>query len=483
MPTTGCTTARAALALAAFLAASRLLGQGVPLPPIGTAAPASFAGPVPVKPEAPLPPPRAEPPPAAYDLAGLTAMTLQANPRLAQAAHAVDAAAGRAVQAGLYPNPVASFTGDELGDRTGPPGILTAAVSQEIVTAGKLRLAREAALREADQATLALLAARYSRLGAVRQAYYEALALQRRAGILDDVLRLAEESLGVSEKLLKAGQASRLDLVQLEVERERFRAEREATRREIPAAFRRLAAAVGVPALPEGRLAGSIDEAAPPYDLEAARVFVGQSHPDVLSARKGVDRAQALLARAAAEPVPNVTVQAGFTRQSQNRSSDWMLGVSLPVPVWNRNQGGILAAKAQVGEAIQAVGRAENEVVERVAQAFGTYASARRRAELYRTSLLPRARESYELSLKGYKAGSFDYLRVLEAQRAYSQAELEAVRSSGEAWRAAGEISGLLLEEHWPEKPPPAPPAPPVPPGPRIEFVPGPWPGHGGRHR
>ncbi len=459
-------------ALLAALAATAAAAQGVPLPPIGTAAPASFAAPPPARPVTPpLPHPT---PPAAYDLAGLTEMTLQANPRLAQAAHAVDAAAGRALQAGFKPNPVFSFTADELADRTGPAGILTAAVSQEVVTAGKLRLAREAGLREVDQATLALLSARYSRLGAVRQAYYETLALQRRAGILDDVLRLAEESLGVSERLLKAGQASRLDIVQLEVERERFRAEREATRREIPAAFRRLAAAVGVTGLPEGPLAGSLEQAMPFYDLEAARVFVGQAHPDVLAARKGVDRAQALLARAAAEPVPNVTVQAGFTRQSQNRSNDFMVGFSLPIPVWNRNQGGILAAQGQLGEAIHAVGRAENEAVERLAQAFGTYASALRRATLYREAILPRARESYELSLKGYRAGTFDYLRVLEAQRAYSQAELEAVRSSGEAWRAAGELSGLLLEDHWPT--PPAPPAPlHAPAGPHIEIIPGPW--------
>ncbi|MBY0231678.1 MAG: TolC family protein [Gemmataceae bacterium] len=461
-----------------LLAAPAALSQGAPLPPIGTATPAAFAAPPARKGEEALPPPMAEPP-VAYDLAGLTETTLRANPRLAQAAYAIDVAAGRALQAGLKPNPVLSFTADELGDRAGPGGILTAAVSQEIVTAGKLQLAREAALREADQATLSLLSTRYSRLGAVRSAYYEALALQRRAQVLDEVLRLAVESLRLSERLLKAGQASELDLVQLQVEYERLRAEREAVLREIPAAFRRLAAAVGVTGLPEGRLGGSIDVATPAYDLEAARVFVGQSHPDVLSARKGVDRAQALLARAIVEPVPNVTVQAGYVRQNQNRSTDWMVGLSLPVPVWNRNQGGILAAKAQVGESIQAVGRAENEVVERLATAYGTYASARRRAELYRSSLLPRARKSYELAAKGYRAGNFDYLRVLEAQRAYSQAELEAVRSSGEAWRSAAELSGLLLEDFWPEKPP-MPPGPlPAPCGPTIEIIPAPRPAPG----
>lgn len=376
---------------------------------------------------------------------------LQRNPRLTQATFAIDTAAGRAVQAGLYPNPVLSVVAEELGDRTGRAGIITAPqVSQEIVTGGKLGLSRAAAEREIDQAALNLVSLRFARLGAVRQAYYEVLALEKRWDILDRLLRLAEQSIQTSEKLVKAGQATRLDIVQLEVERERFRAEKESTLREIPAAFRRLAAAVGVSDLPQLPLAGSLDVPPPIYDLDQAREFVSRAHPDVLSAKKGVLRARLLVERARAEPIPDVTVLAAFRRQNETRSNDFNVGFSLPVPVWNKNQGNIAAAQAQLGEAVEQVGRVENELVERLAHYFGTYASARRRAELYRDSILPRARESYRLSLKAYQSGTFDYLRVLEAQRSYSQADLEAVRSLGEAWRAAAEVSGLLLEERWP---------------------------------
>jgi cobalt-zinc-cadmium efflux system outer membrane protein len=87
-------------------------------------------------------------------LTDLIRLTLDRNPRLSQAAFAIDAARGRAVQAGLYPNPTVRVSDEELGDRTGPGGILTApAMSQEIVTGNKLGLSRAAALREVDQAT------------------------------------------------------------------------------------------------------------------------------------------------------------------------------------------------------------------------------------------------------------------------------------------------------------------------------------------
>lgn len=142
---------------------------------------------------------------------------------------------------------------------------------------------------------------------------------------------------------------------------------------------------------------------------------------------------------------------AGYVRQNQNRSDDWTIGVSVPIPVWNRNQGNIMAAQAQLAEAIQEVGRVENDLVERLATAFRDYAAAQLRAERYHSAILPRARETYGLSLKAYQGGQFEYLRVLEAQRSVAQANLEYVRAPGDAWRAACVISGLLLEEHWPE--------------------------------
>ncbi|MBA4192780.1 MAG: hypothetical protein C0467_32855, partial [Planctomycetaceae bacterium] len=116
----------------------------------------------------------------------------------------------------------------------------------------------------------------------------------------------------------------------------------------------------------------------------------------------------------------------------------------------NRNQGNIRAAKAELGMAIQSVGRVENELVGRVAAAFQTYAAARQRAELYRVEILPRATETYDLSMKAFKGGQFEYLRVIQAQRAVAEAKLELNKSLGDAWRSAAELSGLLLEDSWP---------------------------------
>ncbi|CAN5458248.1 TolC family protein [soil metagenome] len=397
----------------------------------------------------------------AVGLPELIGMTVERNPRLAQVAWATETARGRAIQAGLYPNPTLSVTGDELGDRTGPGGIWTAPYfQQEIVTGNKLGLSKAAALKEVDQATLTVVSERYRIFTDVRQNFFEVVTLQRRAEILGELIGLAEKSVENANKLLKAKEGSELDVVQLEVDLERYRADLEATNKTLPAAFRRLAASVGVNDLPYTAVVGDLDTPLPDYDLERIRVYVLGIHPELRSAQVGVERAQLVLKRATVEPIPNVTIGSGYVRQNQNQSNDWVIAASIPVPLWNKNQGNIFAAKAQVGEAVSEVGRVENDLVSRLSGSFGTYATARKRAEKYKATILPKAEQSYQLSLKAYQGGQFEYLRVLQAQRAVAEARLEYLRSLGEMWRAASEIAGLMLEDQWPLASAPVAPAP-----------------------
>ena len=422
--------------------------------PDGTVQRASFQTPAP-----PGEPARPNPvPPGPVTMDDFVRLAVERNPRLARANLAIEAARGKHLQAGLYPNPELAASWDEIGDRTGN-GIITAPkVTQTIVTGKKLTLAQAVAAREVDQATLELIAERFAVVGSVRAVFYEALALQRRAEILAELVKLADEAVANGKALLAAQQLARLDLIQLEVERERFRAELQAVRRELPGAYRRLAAVTGNHALIPASVTGTFD-GLPDYDPDAVREAVLAYHPQARSARVGVEKAQAAVRRAEVEPIPNVTAYAGFIRQNENKSNDAAFGLSMPVPLWNRNQGNIRAAKAELGMAIQAVGQTENELAARVAAAFQTYAAARERAGVYQKELIPRAEETYKLSLAAFKGGQFEYLRVVQAQRAVAEARLETNKSLGEAWRAAAELSGLLLEEWWPGSPP-APPGP-----------------------
>jgi cobalt-zinc-cadmium efflux system outer membrane protein len=146
--------------------------------------------------------------------------------------------------------------------------------------------------------------------------------------------------------------------------------------------------------------------------------------------------------------VPNVTVEGGYVRQNENRSNDFRVGVSLPVPVWNRNQGNVQAALAEVGSAAKEVDRVEADLTERVATAYRDYAAARRRAERL-AGVRAKAEEAFRL-IASEKNFNFTTVQRLVAQQAVIQATLDQARALGDAWRAASTLSGLTLEEPWP---------------------------------
>jgi cobalt-zinc-cadmium efflux system outer membrane protein len=407
---------------------------------------ASFLTPaLPKRDEAPLP----DGPLGVDDLVRLA---VERNPRIARATLAVDAAQGRYVQAGLYPNPDLGFQWEEIGDKQGVGIITVPRVTQTIVTGRKLSLAQVVVAREVDQATLDVLTERYAVVGSVRATFYEVFALQQRFDILNELVRLASQAVDQGKDLFAKERIARLDLVQLELELERFRAEAEAVERELPAAFRKLAAVTGDPRLPSRRLAAPFDSP-PLYDLDTVRDAVLEFHPEARSARVAVTRAEAAVRSAEVQPIPNVSVSAGFIRQFENKSYDAGFGLSAPIPTWNRNQGNIRAARAELGMAVQHVGQVENALTDRLAVAFRTYAAARQRAEQYRREIIPRAEDTNQMSLSAFKGGQFEYLRVIQSQRVVAEARLERNKSLGEAWKAAGEISGMLLEEVWPIKP------------------------------
>lgn len=398
--------------------------------------------------DAPLEPPLIAGPLALSDL---TELTFARHPRLAQVTWAVESARGKALQAGLYPNPTVNLTADELNDKQGRGGILGVPyVTQEFVTAGKLQLGRAAANKDVDAATLTVISERYRVLTEMRQAYFDALAVERRAEVLAALVKLSDKAVETAMKLEVAKVVAHIDVVQLEVDRERYRADLEAAERTVPAARRKLAAAVGVADLPARPLVGDMDRSPPGYDLAKLNDYMLEVNPQVRSASVGVEHAGLLLRRAEADAIPNVTGGIGYTYQGQNKSHDWAIGLTVPAPLWNRNQGNIRAAKAQFGEAVAEVDRVRVELSGKLATAYTTYAGALARVERYRATLIPKTRESYLLAEQAYKAGQFDYLKLVVTQRAVAEANLELIRSEADTWRAAAEIAGLILEDEWP---------------------------------
>jgi cobalt-zinc-cadmium efflux system outer membrane protein len=398
-------------------------------------------------------------------LPNLVQLALQQNPLLQQAGFDLAAAQGKAIQAGLYPNPVLSGVFDEMGDVQADSGIVTLPMfTQEIVTAGKLKLDRAAAARQTDITQFGLARERIQLITEVRKQYFKVLALQRRLEVLEELVKLAFESVKTAEKLLEAKQIAELDLLQFRVEYNRLAAKLDAAQRERLAAWRQLAATVGSPLLPLSPLAGSLEVPLPEPDFDATRALVLERRPEVQAAQVEIVRAELLVKRAEVQKIPNVTVGAGYVRQNQNKSDDWVVQFSLPIPIFDRNQGNVQAARAQLARAIQEVRRVELDLSEKLALAFGQYTAGLQQAERYREGVLKDAEKAYKLSLVAFKGGQFEYLRVISSQQAFAQAKVEYIEFLAQVWQGASEIAGLVTDEDWPVCHVGAPVAPALPP-------------------
>ena len=382
-----------------------------------------------------------------YDLRRLVDLGQENEPGLRAALNAVEAARGRARQAGLRPNPTIAFETPQLAGRDSQ--YLTM-LSQEIVTAGKLRLDRAAACREVRQAELAFVRRRFDLLTKIRSGFYSTLAAHRRVEIFEKLVGLLSQSQETATRRFDGGEGSKTDVLLLDVELERAKVGRENARTRFVALREQLAATLGLPDLDIPRVSGDLEAEAADFEFEAIRRDTVAQNSRLQSARVEIQRRQILLRRALAEPVPNITIGAGYQYSVTPLNNQAVIGIALPIPTWNRNQGGIRAARAEVGRSIESLGQLENDLVGRLALALGQYRVARRSVDRYRTSIVPKAEESQRLTQQAYTQGQFDFLRLLRAQQLLVRVDLEYVEAQSARWKAAATIAGLLQVEQFP---------------------------------
>jgi cobalt-zinc-cadmium efflux system outer membrane protein len=384
-------------------------------------------------------------------------MALQGNPTLAQAAANVEAARGRALQSGLYPNPTVGYVADRIGAAGSAGELQGAFIDQTIVTAGKLRLNRAKFAQEVSQTEALALAQQYRVLNGVRVRFYQLLAMQRLLDVRAGLDKVAEDAVTTTEELVNVGAANKSDLLQARIEARQERVALENARTLYLAAWQQLTAFVGNPCLPVARLQGNLEAVAVVPDCDTTLAHLLEASPELQVARAQVTRNQLALKREQVEPIPNVQVQVsnGYDFETRNNVTSVQVGVRLPL--WDKNQGNIGAARAQFAYAQAELGRVELSLRQRLARAYARYRTARAVVDSYRQHNLPEAKEAYELYLDSFRKRRAAWPQVLVAQRTYFQISVDYVQALEQLRRAEVAILGLLLVDGLDE--PPGPPS------------------------
>ena len=410
----------------------------------------------PQPPVLPTPEPETVPPGEAekmLSLADLEQMALASNPSVARASALVGAARGNWIQVGLPPNPSIGYDGQQLGSggRAEQQGVL---FSQEFVRGGKLRLNRAIADRELALAQQELAAQQQRVLTDVRIAFYQVLLAQRAIDLTENLLGISAKGVETVETLFRAKEANRADVLQAQLEVENARILARNARNRHTAAWQGLTAVAGDPKLPPQPLAGDAFAAPLDIDFQETLQYIQTASPEVAAAAMEIDRARAALDRARVEPVPNVSVQ-GLVNVIDNGIGgrpDAGITVSVPIPLFNRNQGAILQSQHQFAAAERALQQLELGIQNRLAAAYERYTNARYQVERYRTAILPAASESLDLMRKTYEAGETNYVSFLVAQRTYFQTNINYLEAIQALRIAEAEIEGLLLSNSLQER-------------------------------
>jgi cobalt-zinc-cadmium efflux system outer membrane protein len=385
--------------------------------------------------------------PAVLGLAELEQLAFQRNPTLVQAAANVDVAKGRQLQSGLYPNPTVGYSGEQIGLRgKAAPGEQQGMfIDQTIVTAGKLRLNRARDAQEMAQAEFQVQAQQFRVVNGVRTRFYQLLAMQRLLGVRAELLQVAEDAVTTTEELVNVGAANRADLLQARIEARQEKVAQENSRTLYEAVWKQLAAFVGEPCLPPVRLQGNLEDATKLPDFEITLAHLLEASPEVQIARSDVARGQFALKREQVEPIPNINVRVSTGYDFESRTETTSVQIGARLPLFDKNEGNIRAARADLMRAQAETARVELSLRQRLARQYARYKTALATVESYRKGNLPDAKEAYELYLESFRKRRAAWPQVLVAQRTYFQISVDYVEALNDLHRAEVAILGLLL--------------------------------------
>ncbi|MGH8564038.1 MAG: TolC family protein [Gammaproteobacteria bacterium] len=376
------------------------------------------------------------------------ALALSGNPGLTAFAREIRARAGNVRQAGLLPNPVLGAASSNLGnavlrDFDGPA--TTVSLSQLVLLGGKRARAIEAATLDQRRAAWDHEVKRLDVITQTAQAFIEVLRTQEGVTLAADLMDLAERVVTAVAARVQAGKVSPVEETRARVILASVQVERTRALRELEAARARLAASWGSIAPRFKSALGKLGRVSPIPTLRALEERLEQN-PDLARWATEVAERQASVALEKSRAVPDLTVSLGVTEFHDTGDSAVIAGLSIPLPVFNRNEGSIQAAEERLTKALDERRAAGVGVHTALNAAYQRLAAAHTEVETLKQEILPGAQSAFEAANEGYRLGKFGFLDVLDAQRTLFGAKGQYLRALSEYHKAVADMVRLIGE-------------------------------------
>lgn len=367
-----------------------------------------------------------------------------AHPELTAVRHDLLAEDGTVQQAGLLPNPSLSL---ERVDTRRDTRETTIQLSQPLELGGK-RAARVQAAQRGREGVAALLAQRRAEVRAeTAAAWFAVLAAQEQLRLAQQASDLALRAATATGRRVVAGKVSPVEETRAQVAASTVKLDLIKAHSTLVTSRAKLAALWSNPAPRFEKVAGEIGMLAELPSLETQRALLAQA-PTMQVARAELEHRQALARVELSRRTPDVALNIGSKRSEELGRTQAVFGVSVPLPLFDRNQGAVLATARQVDKARDGVAAASSRLEAELVAAREEYSSARAQAMALQSEILPRALSAYEAASTGFEYGKFGFLDVLDAQRTLLQAQSHYLTTLADAHRAQAAISRILGAEH-----------------------------------
>lgn len=389
----------------------------------------------------------------------LVRRALTSNGELAAIRIDIERARARLRQAGLRPNPTLDFE-QTSGRFTGASGEseISVGLAVPLELGGKRRSRIQLAQAELEAAEAEVADRERRLINEVRTLYVEALASLRELETLEELLDLDLQTTRFVQARVNEGETAPIELNQLQVEVDRLRSRRALVEGRLQASLLRLRSITGIQPAEVLRLREDISNPSLPLpvtSVESAIEVALRTRPDLRFARLNEEVAQAGLRLARAYGVPDVTP---FTKYSYGRSvlddtpvgvlrdRDKLLtsGVSVGIPVFNRNQGAKAEAAAAITQAVRRREFLEAVVRSDVQSVYARYGAAQAAVATFEQGVIPRSTENVRTIRAAYQIGAFSITDLLVEQRRLVDVQREFTEALAERYRALADLEAAL---------------------------------------
>lgn len=369
------------------------------------------------------------------------ALAMARNPTLSAARRELDSTEGGITQARTIPNPAVGY---EMEDTRRASRTTTAQLSLPIELGGKRSARIDAAQKARELASAQLSNAEATLRAAVIGAFFQVLVAQERISLAESSVGIATRGTQAAARRVAAGKVSPVEQTRAEVEQANAELELAEARATLDTARQHLAAQWGSQAPVFASASGDL-EALPSRPLPNTLDDTLDTAPEMRASQSEMARRQAMVNVERSRQYPDVTVSVGAKRENaSDRGYYPVLGVSLPLPLFDRNQGNLYTAIRQADKAADEARATRVRLASDLRQAAGQLALSRNSALTLRQTVLPAAQRAYQAAAHGFEAGKFAYLEVLDAQRTLLQARVRYLGAVAATYQAATAIDRML---------------------------------------